>query len=605
MGVITVDFETYYDRDYSLSKITTEEYVRSDRYETIGVSVKVNDGNTLWYSGPDSGVRNFLSQFDWAHSAAVAHNAMFDMAILNWRYDIRPKRIMDTLSMARAMGHPSVSLKSLAENYNLGVKGTEVASALGKRRIDFTPAELLAYGEYCCNDTNITYDLLRVLVAEGFPKSELKLIDLTIRMFTEPTLELDSLLLGMHKGRVEQAKLVLLNTLGADREAIGKNDFLAEELFKAGAPVPTKTSPTTGKKVYAFAKTDTKFTDLLEHPSPRVQTLVAARLGVKSTLEETRTQRFIDIAARGALPIPLRYYAAHTGRWGGDDKVNLQNLPRGSTLKRAIMAPKGFVLIDSDSSQIEARTLAWLAGQDDLVAAFAAGEDVYRLMASAIYNKPLANVTSVERQTGKATILGAGYGMGAARFQTQLMSFGVAATIEECERIIVVYRTTYPKITELWSQAADAIRAMDRDQSTPFGRDGVLVVSGRDGIKLPNGLSLRYPALRHEMVDGGTKGTYVYDSRKGRSTVPNRIYGPKLVENACQALARIIIGEQMLLVARRYRVVMTVHDSVCAIVPKGEEATAKDNIAMFMRIRPSWCMNLPLDCEVKSGPTYG
>jgi DNA polymerase len=605
MDVITVDFETYYDRAYSLSKITTEEYVRHDNYETIGVSVKVNDGKTLWYSGPDSGVRTFLGQFDWEHSTAVAHNAVFDMAILSWRYDVRPKRIMDTLSMARALGHGSVSLKSLAEYYGLGVKGTEVVNALGKRRVDFTPAELAAYGDYCCNDTNLTYELLLTLLAGGFPASELKLIDLTIRMFTEPTLELNPLMLGMHKGVVAQTKAQLLATLGADREAIGKNDFLATELVKAGVVPPTKISPTTGKEAYAFAKTDEEFTNLLEHPSFRVQALVAARLGVKSTLEETRTQRFIDICARGLLPIPLRYYAAHTGRWGGDDKVNLQNLPRGSTLKKAIQAPEGYVLIDSDSSQIEARTLAWLAGQDDLVAAFDAGEDVYRMMAATIYNKALVDVTKLERQTGKATILGAGYGMGAERFQVQLKSFGVETSIEECRRIITVYRETYPQITALWKQAEKAIEAMAGNQSAPLGREGVLTVCGADGVRLPNGLFLRYPRLRREALKGDTKVGYVYDSRRGRAVVANRIYGPKLVENACQALARIIIGEQMLRIARKYRVVMTVHDSVCAIVPTDEEEAAKANIAMFMRLRPAWGMDLPLDCEVKSGPTYG
>jgi DNA polymerase len=177
-----------------------------------------------------------------------------------------------------------------------------------------------------------------------------------------------------------------------------------------------KKSLATGRQTYAFSKTDEEFKALLEHPDTQVQALVAARLGVKSTIEETRTERFIGIALRGPMPVPLRYYAAHTGRWGGDDKLNLQNLPRTSPLKKAILAPYGYVIIDSDSSQIEARTLAWLAGQDDLVEAFDRGEDVYRIMASAIYLKAIEDVTKDERFVGKTTILGAGYGMGAAKF---------------------------------------------------------------------------------------------------------------------------------------------------------------------------------------------
>lgn len=604
MNFLTLDFETFYTPTYSLSKITTEEYVRHADYETIGVSVKVNDGTPLWYSGPDSGVRNFLGQFDWEHSAALAHNAVFDMAILSWRYGIRPKRILDTLSMARALGHPSVSLKALAEHYGLGVKGTEVINALGKRRLDFTPAELAAYGAYCVNDAELTYDLFNVL-REGFPLNELKLIDLTIRMFTEPVLELDGEKLADHYNTVVRAKELLLVSAMEDKHDIMRNDYLAAKLKSYGVVPPTKISPTTGKEVYAFAKTDQDFTDLSEHPDLRVQTIVAARLGVKSTLEETRTARFIDISNRGSLPIPLRYYAARTGRWGGEDKINLQNLPRGSSLKDAIKAPPGHVIIDCDSSQIEARTLAWLAEQNDLVEAFDAGEDVYKIMAASIYNKPEDKVTKDERFVGKTTILGAGYGMGAAKFKAQLANFGKDVPLDECKRIVSVYRETYPKIPELWTTAGEALRAIMEGTVITLGRDGVLSIEGENGIRLPNGLYLRYPNLRWIELNPGEKPNFVYDDKRGRSTVPVRIYGGKLVENLCQALARIIVGEQMLLIAKKYKPVMTVHDAIAVVVPEGEAKIARENVELFMRTRPSWALELPLNCESGVGATYG
>jgi DNA polymerase len=389
-----------------------------------------------------------------------------------------------------------------------------------------------------------------------------------------------------------------------DKADIMSNPKLADLLRKCGVEPPMKISQKTGKEAFAFAKSDEAFKELLEHENPVVQAIVAARLGVKSTLEETRTQRFIDIASRGTLPIPLRYYAAHTGRWGGDDKVNMQNLPRKSPLKKAVMAPKGYTFIDCDSSQIEARTLAWLAGQNDLVQAFDRGEDVYKIMASAIYDKPVEEISDDERFVGKTTILGAGYGMGGDKFQAQLKTFNVNMELDECKRIIHVYRETYPQIPLLWRETGEALDAMANNQTAPIGLAGILTVCGTDGIKLPNGLSLKYPNLRW-VYNEKNKPEMVYDQRKGKAIIPTRIYGGKCVENVCQALARIVIGEQMLMIARRYRVVMTVHDAVGSLAPTEEAEEARGFVEACMRIRPKWAAQLPLDCESKIGASYG
>lgn len=882
MELLTLDFETYYDRGFSLSKMTTEEYIRDELFEVIGVSVKHNDAPAVWFSGTHAQTKTWLAQFPWDKAIAVAHNAMFDMAILNWIFDIRPKRIADTLSMARALDGPDAgnSLAKLAERHGAGVKGDEVINALGKGRLDFTPEELVRYAEYCINDTELTYKLFNKMAA-GFPMVELRLIDLTIRMFTEPTLRLDKQVLQAHLEEVQAKKEALMSKLNYDKADLMSNPKLAELLEFHGVVPPTKISLTTGKETYAFAKNDEAFKELLEHENPQVQAIVAARLGVKSTLEETRTERFIGVAERGTLPIPLRYYAAHTGRWGGDDKVNMQNLPRGSALKKAVKPPEGYVFIDCDSSQIEARTLAWLSGQDDLVAAFDAGEDVYKIMASAIYGKPVSEVDKDMRFVGKTTILGCfgpdtkvltgngwkriievkdtdtlwdgeewvthkgvipqgvketitaygvsatpdhailtehgwrewnavltdpslfqsainranlpsyggsvlrgvmnllsnalvvgkggltakisrlgaapgathalrkrlisiaknigatltsspimtigngcltaslrashgvtiptqkhtltmegaastftnrgaqteghsydtsllskagrtpsatstvsiilkgmsrvisgslravktlvtnapsaqckqnlmtydiayagprnrytiatnagpiivhncGYGMGPAKFQAQLKTFGVEMDLEECKRIIRVYRETYPMIPKLWREAGDALEAMANNQTAPLGLPGVLTVCGADGIKLPNGLMIKYPNLRYIMNEG--KSEMVYDTKRGKAVIPNRIYGGKCVENVCQALARIVIGEQMLMVAKNLRVVMTVHDAVGAIALEKEATQARDYVEACMRIRPKWATNLPLNCESKMGASYG
>ena len=606
MKILTIDFETFYSQEFSLTKMTNEEYVRSLEFEVIGVSVQMDDGKPKWFTGDMIETAVFLRQFDWENSLALAHNAAFDASLLTWVFGIKPKGWLDTLSMGRALHGTEVggSLAVLAKHYGVGTKGTEVVMAKGLRRTDFPEKQLAEYGEYCCNDTAMTYALFQKMGA-GFPPSELRLIDLTIRMFSEPVLQLDEGVLTVHLGEVRRKKQDLLNRMLIDKDQLMSNQQLAKVLEGFGVVVPMKVSPANGKQTYAFSKTDEEFKALLEHDNVIVQAIVAARLGVKSTIEETRTERFLGIARRGSMPVPLRYYAAHTGRWGGDDKLNLQNLPRNSPLKYSIIPPDGYVILDSDSSQIEARTLAWLAGQNDLVEAFDKGEDVYRIMASAIYGKPVGEIIKDERFVGKTTILGAGYGMGAAKFQLQLKNFGVVITLEEAKRIIDTYRATYPNIVRLWAEAGDMLKAMLRNAQTTLGRDGLLEVDGANGIKLPNGLYLKYPNLRIREDEKTGKVEVVYDNKKGKKIIPNRIYGGKVIENVCQALARIIIGEQMLRVAKKYRVVMTVHDAIAVIAPKAEAEIAKEYVELCMRLRPSWAMELPLNCESGYGDSYG
>ena len=547
---------------------------------------------------------DFLNKYDWKNSLALAHNAPFDGAILNWQYGITPKGWLDTLSMGRALHGTQVggSLAVLAQHYGIGVKGEQVKQYINYFRKTFTKEELADYGNYCKNDVKLTWDLFGHM-SVGFPKIELRLIDLTVRMFTEPVLQLDKEMLDMHLTLEKARKAELLAAF--DKDTLMSNPQFANLLVSFGVTPPMKKSPATGKQTFAFSKTDEEFKALLEHPDTRVQAVVAARLGTKSTIEETRTERFIGIASRGPMPVPLRYYAAHTGRWGGDDKINLQNLQRTSPLKNAIRAPYGDVIIDSDSSQIEARTLAWLAGQDDLVEAFDRGEDVYKIMASAIYGKAISAITKDERFVGKTTILGAGYGMGAAKFRAQLKTFGVEVPEDEAKRIIDTYRRTYPRITELWKAAANVLPAIISEQTTSFGRDGILKVDGSDGILLPNGLRLKYPNLRQKVDEESGKVELVYDTKKGKAVIPNRIYGGKVIENVCQALARIVIGEQMLMIAKKYRVVMTVHDAIACIAPEAEAETAKEYVELCMRLRPSWAPELPLNCEAGYGKSYG
>jgi len=607
MQLITLDFETFYSKDFSLTKMTTEEYVRDPRFEIVGVGIKVNNGDTEWASGTHEELKRYFDGFDWANSMVLAHNTMFDGAILSWLFDIRPRVWADTLCIARAVHGVEVggSLKALAERYNLGVKGTEILNALGKRRLDFTDDELDSYGDYCINDVELTYKLFNRLLKQGFPKKELRIIDCTLRMFIHPMLELDCDLLEDHLYDIKLHKDKLLCDAGvADKKELMSNDKFADLLRSKGVEPPIKVSPTTGKEAYAFAKTDDGFKSLITHENPEVQALAAARLGNKSTLEETRTQRFIDIAGRGTLPVPVRYYAAHTGRWGGDDKINLQNLPsrgpNGKKLKKSIVAPAGYTLIDCDSSQIEARVLAWFAGQDDLTDAFRNKEDVYVKMASRIYETSEDQITKDQRFVGKTTILGAGYGMGAVKFQAQLKSFGTDISLDEARRIINIYRDANWRISHVWREAQHMVAAMERGDNYQFGKKGVIeVIGNREAIRLPSKLLMRYQDLRGERNSEGTE--YSYKTRNGRT----RIYGGKVIENVCQALARCVIGDQMLLINNKYRAVLTVHDSVIACVPESEAEEAQQYVEKCMRYVPTWAEGLPLECESGVANAYG
>ena len=622
MKILTIDFETFYSQEYSLTKMTTEEYVRGEEFEVIGVSVQVDDGEPQWFSGTMSDTEEWLKQFDFEGNYALAHNAAFDGAILSWVFGRKPKHWMDTLSMGRALHGTEVggSLAVLAEHYGLGMKGTEVVNAKGLRRLDFPPDQLDRYAEYCKNDVALTCKLFHAMMQSSFPLSELKLIDLTIKMYSDPALRLSMDILSWHLQGVQKARDGFISSVTmVDKEQLMSNHKFAATLKLIGVEPPMKTSPTTGKQTYAFSKTDEGFKALLEHEDPRVQALAAARVGIKSTLEETRTQRFMSIAKRNPLlPVPLRYYAAHTGRWGGDDKLNLQNLPRKSMLKHAILAPEGHVIIDADSSQIEARTLVWLAEQEDMVEVFnknneeiASGinkrdfkYDPYKLMASRIYGTPTQHISDSQRFMGKTALLGCGYGLGPARFKTQLKASSVDITEQDAAHIVSTYREANPKVVQLWKDSHNILNAILNDNYAEFGRGGILKVEGKRGIKLPNGLHLKYPNLRKVQNDEGKVG-FMYDTKRGKQSVPTRVYGGKIVENVCQALARIAIGEQMLLIAKKYRVVLTVHDAIAIIAPEEERERAVEFVELCMRIRPKWAPDLPLNCESGYGASYG
>lgn len=425
MDLLTVDWETYYDDKYSLSHLTTEAYVRDPRFEPILVSLKFNDTPAFWIL-PERFAEFAQNEVDWSNTAVIAHHAHFDGLILSHHYGVRPAMWIDTLSMSRVIDGPKAgnSLEKLCIRHGLPLKGDYVVHAKGKHRMDFTHQEFKAYGAYSCNDSDRTYELAQIFLPQ-LPYEELKLIDLTVRMFTEPTLVGNTAMLQGAVASERQRKIDLLRRinllcpvcqgsgvvpdlvtgtiqckkctgLGVDKKPIGSNEQFATLLRAQGVEPQTKTSPTTGEQIYAFAKTDPAMQELLEDEEEPVRFLAEARIGVKSNIIETRAQRFLHCAERGPMPVYLSYGAAHTLRWGGGDSMNWQNLsghnekrPEMAAIKGSVMAPPGHKLVRVDSSQGEARITAWCAGQQDLVEAFRGGRDVYSEHASSIFGRPV------------------------------------------------------------------------------------------------------------------------------------------------------------------------------------------------------------------------
>lgn len=621
--MITIDYETYYAKDFTLSKLTVEEYVRHPRFEIIGVSLAVDDLPGVWY--PRDEVQDALDHHKLHDEEVVAHNSMFDGFILNEVNNIRPAFWHDTLSMARALHGLSVggSLGTLAKFYGLPDKGDEIINALGLRYADFSPAQLRRYGNYCIHDGWLCKELFRIFMEQKhFPKTELLSIDQTIRMFTEPRIMLDLPLLEMHLTEERARKEAILHTVlgGAPTEAklteLRSNQQFASKLKELGINPPTKISKTTGKETYAFAKTDEGMVALAEHPSDAVSMLVRARLGVKSSIEETRAERLIGVAERGPLPIDLNFYGAHTGRYSAGSKLNVQNMPSRSgsnNLRNSLIAPDGYVFVSADSSQIEARIVAWLAGQNDLTKAFAEGRDVYCEFAGEVYGYKVTKETKDERFVGKTGILSLGYGAGGPRFQEMLrVQGGVIMSEPAARNIVELYREKYHKIPALWRRAQTMLQTMADGGE---GRLRDLLDYDKHGIMLPSGLRLQYPRLSE-----GEKGELQYLNnprqvmafKKARVSGDmdgvkwTKIYGGKVVENIVQALAAIIIRRQARTMHRKgHKMAFQVHDDLVFLARESKAEACAEDLWAAMHKAPSWAVGVPLACELKIGRRYG
>ena len=593
MNKLYLDFETFYDVGYSLTKMTTAEYVHSSEFKVWGVGVKWNDEEMSYWFSEDE-IPELFAQYDWDDIAVVCHNTLFDAYILTQIYKVFPAYYFDTAAMSRGLyPNESAALKNVAERIfpddKSMRKGEELITAKGIR--DLNPELDETIGSYCIQDVDLTYAIFQRM-AEGYPQSELDLIDITVRMFVEPKIILNRELVIAHKEQIAAETAQKIEDSGTTREILASQPKFAAHIESLGVVVPTKKSPRTGETIPAFSKNDSAYIQMMRI-YPELQHVWNGREAVKSRIEETRAERFLSaVNPDGTFSVPLRYYAAHTGRFGGSEKINLQNLPRGSKLRSALTAPDGHYLYVADLSNIEARMLAWLANEESLLEAFAAGEDVYSRFASEIYGRDITKKNKLERYVGKTAILGLGYGMGKDRFQATLRqgSPSVDVTDQTALAIVSQYRGMYPNITRLWNVCKQFLYGMiDRAQ---YGNTYGPLEVANNAIKLPNDMFLKYPHLKY------TAGEFVYQSSFNRG--PIRTHGPRLCENIIQALARIVITNQILTIKKELpelNIVLTVHDEIICSGPEENAEVTLEQIMAIMKRPPEWCEKLPLDAE--------
>lgn len=615
MKLIYGDFETYYDRkNYTLTKITPVEYICNDNFEvTICGIADGNNGTPFLLEGD--------AVDDYFHSlprpwAFVSYNALFDACILAYKYRVYPDLLIDTLGIVRAtilhrVPSGRAKLETIAEFMGLDAKGDVLKFVNGMRLRDIKYSGYYEdYKRYCLRDVELLRTITQRL-APKFPKPELKIMDMILKMATQPQFYGSTEKLATHLVTIVQEKDQLLQRVGLERAQLLSNDRFVNALKDLGIKPPVKRSPITGEWAWATAKSDPQMQELAEHPNPDVQALVAARVGVKSTLEETRTQRFINITqatqahmGKPWLPVALRYSGAHTHRFSGEWKINMQNLPGRKTkkLREALIAPPGHVVMAVDASQIEARLTAWLAGEEKLLEQFRNKIDAYKSFASLLYHKKPEDITEIERFTGKTCILGLGFQMGAVKLlnTATLMAkdagYSIEYTKNECEIYVYTFRDQFKYIKQLWYKCSNIIKGM-ADNQLPVGLMLGPCKILKDIVVLPSGLCLYY----YDLKKYDNEYLFRYGNRR------KKLYGGKMVENIVQALDRQHVMEAAVRILDRTGMMPAhqVHDELIYVVPEKELDTLRVISLEEMRRPAAWGEGLPLDAEVKIGPSYG
>lgn len=712
---IVADVETFYGGDFTLSKMTTESYIRDDRFKVHGAGFKINGGKSVWVTA--SKLEAFLARIPWDRSVLIGHNLQFDASILAWRYNIRPRLYIDTLGMSRALigqhsaRHGLHYIAPLVTSYNGNplhkmdglvhtINHVDLEPWREQKLADYTVQEPHfnpVTGLWEAGDVELTWELFKAF-ASHFPTKELRVLDWTIRQFAQPSIFLDDEMLVNYLAEVRDEKLFVVEEVyhtfakpgysywfhpesssvfrdvqtgdhlaicteidkekywdlrreGCSTDKLTPEQFeqlrkilasgpkYAAALESLGVVPPTKINAK-GEVKFAFAKTDPEHKALLEHEEPKVQALVAARLSVKSTIEETRAEKYLDASVRGAWPVAYSYSGAiNTHRFSGNKGGggNPMNLKRGGTLRKCIYAPEGKTFLVLDLSQIECRLALWfglfsgrnkglelesldrlrtgdalkLAGKKDEAEHY----DLYCFFAGMMFGREiLPSRDKPERQIAKSAVLGLGFGMGPGRYMDYAMSMGAKVDAALAESTVHLYRNTYTGVKGMWHTLEDAMlhtigkakrgRSIITLEQSEYWEIGPLQTcrdpifnSPSMGIK-GHGLLLKYPELSYDEQGEGT-----YRDGKGRV----KIFGGKYMENVCQYGGRVILVDQAMEIDKTYPVVMSTYDEAVVLIDDSPDAIREATnhcVAIMTREHPMF-PGLPLGVEWGVGNRYG
>lgn len=658
--VVVLDFETYFDEKYSMrggDQLSTVEFIRDNRFEATGLAWLVVPGQspfldyehcTKWAEG-EAGVQTVIDHLkrtygtDLRRCVVVSHNARFDMSVLAHHYGLHPKWCIDTLGLARHWNsRQKNSLDVLTKQYGLPEKGNTADFKGLSFRPRYTPAkpgtppkrrpaptdeQRAALGDYAVNDVKREWELFTLLLPKlSNPAGELWCMQHTLELFTRPMLRVDHDLAADLIRRMEHEVDSVCGAAGVSRKQAGGtiefNALLADALDDAGDNLGVYLKPGKKGSVLAFAKDDYEREVLLAHKDDTVRRLCTARAAVKSWPAHIKRIQRIERQARandGVLPVPLTYCGAHTGRWSGGERINLQNLgSRGHALINAtrnlLIAPPGHTLVIADASQIEARVLAWVADQKDLVTQFAEGREIYCRFASKVLGLPVrkpreGGVPEIEawhkwarNSIGKIGVLGCGYGMGPEK--TVAYAKG-AIDAETGEKIVSVYRAENRSIVSFWRSLEKAFSFTGRYKRPCSLPHGLHLYSRSDCdvvIVLPGGRELKYHRVRVTPGKYGPECEVFNPMKKSWG----RVWGGHLTENVVQAVSRDILEEAVHFVEYSgHRVVHHIHDEVVLCVPEDAAPNALDTALMALRRVPEWGSGLPLDAEGLITPRYG
>lgn len=636
MTILFGDFETFYSENYSLKQksMTTQKYIMDPRFKAHGIGLARMNEPGIWVPGRLIGpaVKKLVPG-----STFVCHNAAFDVSILAWRYGVVPKRVIDTESLSRALiggSSPRHGLDAIAKLL-LGY-GKTFGLEVSKGKWDLTPEEEATLARYCvhdkASDINLTRAIFKRLIPH-LPKFEWDVINWCAKAFACPQLVLRTDVLAKYHEEVKQSKVDVLKAARLDsRNDLMSNDKYADLLRGLGVEPPTKISKNTFKEGYAFAKTDEDHKALLDHEDYRVQALVAARMEVKSTIEETRSLKYYEASLLGPWPVHYKFSGAEqTHRFSGSDGAggNPQNLKRGGVLREAIEAPDGYVLLVGDLSQIEARIVMGLAGETTALDVFRAYDadpknnvDPYCWFGGThLYKRVITKADKNERQISKSGFLGCGYGAGEGGLYVYAKGLGVNITREQAGEAVKAYRAAFPGVVRLWRIADRAIAKAHSGEEYVWPAMKPLFTTCREpvlgvpAIKMPGGLHIKFPNLRRareDNVDEKTKeklsrfeghitGQWVFDSGRGTYL----LWGGTTIENVVQSLARNVVLEMLLKIDKIMPAVMVTHDEIICLVKQEKAEVGAKIMRKIMSTPPEWWADLPMGCGVGYDKSYG